>query len=151
MKSMRPNTIATAQSGVYPPSFCGWRLMLAVAAVTQVSVLLASVVSFQDINMTWLGLITVYAQALALMTAMSLCVTRAWLMKLSARGAWLGSWVIAVVVAWAFSYSAGIVGTVMGVGPGHENFDLCSCTGFHTPFSLPVYTCPVACPVAGTV
>ena len=70
------------------------------------------------------GVASLYAQALALVTALGLCISRAWLGRLSARGAWLGSWFVAVMVALVFSYSAGIVGTVLGAGPGREDFSL---------------------------
>jgi two-component system sensor histidine kinase AlgZ len=122
MEILGSTQITSIHRGVYPPSFCRWRLLLAVAAVTQVSVLLMGVGSLQEFNLLWLGVTTLYAQALALVTAIGLCVSRAWLGRLSSRGAWLGSWIVAILVALAFSYSAGIVGTVLGAGPGREDF-----------------------------
>ena len=124
METVSNNKTDTSQRGVYPPSFCQWRLLLAVVTVTQVSVLLLCVVNLGEISLAWLGVTTLYAQALALVTAAGVCVSRAWLGRLSARGAWLGSWLVAIIVALAFSYSAGIVGTVLGLGPGRENFNL---------------------------
>ncbi|MDX2427805.1 MAG: sensor histidine kinase [Xanthomonadales bacterium] len=112
----------TATRGVYPPSFCRWRLLLAVMAVTQISVLLMGVARLGEFSLVWLGVASLYAQALALVTALGVCITRAWLGRLSARGAWLGSWLVAVVVALAFSYFAGIIGTVLGTGPGRQDF-----------------------------
>jgi two-component system sensor histidine kinase AlgZ len=122
MATASSNEIITTQLGVYPPSFCRWKLLLAVMAVTQVSVLLVGVGTLQESGLLWLGLTSLYAQALALTTAMGVCIARAWLGRLSARGAWLGSWLVAVVVALAFSYSVGIVSTVLGPGPGREDF-----------------------------
>ncbi len=112
----------TVQLGVYPPSFCQWRLLLAVMAVTQISVFLMGVGTLREFSLVWLGVASLYAQALALVTALCVCISQAWLGRLSARGAWLGSWVVAVVSALAFSYSAGIIGTVLGVGPGRQDF-----------------------------
>lgn len=122
MDSVSVNQQMTTQRGVYPPLFCRWRLLLAVMAVTQVSVLLLVVGRLSEFDPVWLGVSSLYAQALALVTALGVCVSRPWLGRLSMRGAWLGSWVVAVVVALAFSYSAGIIGTVLGVGPGRQNF-----------------------------
>lgn len=96
--------------------------MLAVAAVTQVTVLLVGIGALQHFSLLWLGVISLYAQALALATAIGVCISGAWLRRLSARDAWLGSWFVAVVVALIFSYSVGIVGTVLGAGPGREGF-----------------------------
>jgi len=110
--------------GVYPPSFCRWRLLLAVMAVTQISVFLIGLGREVYDNLIWLAVTSLYAQALALVTAMGVCVGRAWLGRLSARGAWLGSWLLAVMTALVFSYSAGIVGSVLGVGPGRQGFGL---------------------------
>lgn len=110
------------QHGVYPPSFCRWKLLLVVMAVTQISVLLMGVGTLREFSLLWLGVVSLYAQSLALVTALGVCITRAWLGRLSARGAWLGSWLVAVVVALAFSYAAGIIGTVLGTGPGRQDF-----------------------------
>jgi two-component system sensor histidine kinase AlgZ len=122
METISRNEAMTPQRGVYPPSFCRVRLLLAVMAVTQVSVFLISVGSLQDFSLSRLGIITLYAQALALITAGGVCISKAWMNRLTARGAWLGSWLAALIVALAFSYSAGIVGTVLGIGPGRDNF-----------------------------
>ena len=124
METVSSKQRETTQRGVYPPLFCRWRLLLAVMAVTQISVMLMGVGTLREFSLLWLGVASLYAQALALVTALSLCISRAWLGRLSARGAWLGSWVVAVLVALVFSYSAGVVGTVLGAGPGRENFSL---------------------------
>jgi len=124
METMSSKVSITAQRGVYPPSFCRWRLLLAVAAVTQISVLLMGVGALREFSLVWLGVISLYAQALALITALGVCISQVWLSRLSARGAWLGSWFVAIVVALACSYSAGIVGTVLGAGPGRQDFGM---------------------------
>ena len=93
-------------------------------AVTQISVLLIAIGMLGGFSLLWLGVVSLYAQSLALVTAMGLCITQSWLARLSARGAWLGSWLMAIVTALAFSYSAGIVGTVLGAGPGRPDFSL---------------------------
>jgi len=122
METVSHNETMTPQHRVYPPSFCRWSLLLAVVVVTQISVLLMSVGTLRDFSLLGLGSVSIYAQALALVTAAGVCIGRAWLGRLSARGAWLGSWLVAIIVALVFSYSAGIVGTVLGLGPGRENF-----------------------------
>ena len=124
METVSSNETMTPQHSVYPPSFCRWSLLLAVVVVTQISVLLMGVGTLRDFSLLVLGSVSIYAQALALVTAAGLCIVRAWLGRLSARGAWLGSWLVAIVVALVFSYSAGIVGTVLGLGPGRENFGM---------------------------
>lgn len=122
MKTTRQNEASAPQLGVYPPSFCRWRLLLAVAGVTQVSVFLVGMGRSQAFSLGWLGLISLYAHALALVTTAGVCISKAWMYRLSARGAWLGSWVMALITALAFSYAAGIVGTVLGLGPGRSDF-----------------------------
>ena len=124
MDTLRSNAVLIPQRGVYPPSFCRWRLLLAVVAVTQVSVLLIAIGMLREFSLLWLGVVSLYAQSLALVTAMGLCISQSWLARLSARGAWLGSWLMAIVTALAFSYSAGIVGTVLGAGPGRADFGM---------------------------
>lgn len=112
------------ERSVYPPSFCRWRLLLAVIAVTQISVFLLAIGQLQDLNLDRLGLLSMYAQMLALVTALGVCASGVWLNRLSSRSAWVGSWLVAVIVATVFSYGAGIVGTVVGLGPGQTDFDL---------------------------
>ena len=124
MDTVNSNETSTVQRGVYPPSFCRWRLLLVVAAVTQVTVLLMGVGALREFSLTWLGILSMYSQVLALVTAMGLCLSRAWLGRLSSHGAWLGSWFVAVIMALAFSYTAGIIGTVLGAGPGREGFGM---------------------------
>ena len=109
-------------TGVYPPSFCRWRRLLAVMIVTQISVLLIAFGALSEFSFTWLWLVSVYAQTLAMVTLAGVCISRAWLGRLSARGAWLASWFVAILVSLGFSYSVGIVGTVLGVGPGRQGF-----------------------------
>lgn len=122
METVNINETKIEPHGVYPPSFCRWKLLLAVAAVTQVSVLLISLGTLPEFNLPKLAYVSLYAQALALLTAVCVCITRAWLARLSARGAWVGSWFVVIIAALALSYFAGIVGTVLGLGPGRENF-----------------------------
>jgi two-component system sensor histidine kinase AlgZ len=107
-----------ASRHVYPPSFCAWRRVVEVMAVTQVSVFLVGIGRFQGFGWQWLSVISGYAQCLALMCALGVCACQPWLQRASPRGAWIGSWLIAVVVALAFSYSAAVIGTVLGHGPG---------------------------------
>ena len=124
MKTVSHNQSMTAQRSVYPPSFCSWKMLLTVVLVTQISVMLIGAGTLRDFSLVWLGVVSLYAQALALIIALGLCVTRVWLARLSARTAWLGSWFVAIILALALSYFAGVVGTVLGFGPGREDFDL---------------------------
>jgi two-component system sensor histidine kinase AlgZ len=92
--------------GVYPPSFCKWRLLVAVMVITEVSVVLAGLGRGGFPSWTWLGLASVYAQWMALFCAAGLCVMSGWTSRMSVRGAWIGSWLIALVLALAFSHAA---------------------------------------------
>jgi two-component system sensor histidine kinase AlgZ len=93
-------------TAVYPPSFCGWRQLLAVVVITEVSVVLVAVGRGGPPGWQWFGMATLYAQWMALFCASGLCVTTGWTGRLSARGAWIGSWLITVLLALAFSYAA---------------------------------------------
>jgi two-component system sensor histidine kinase AlgZ len=120
--SRKPTMTIKPRGEVYPPSFCRLRILWAVTAVTQVAVLLVGVSKLAESGPLWLGIVSLYAQSLALITVGGVCISRAWLGRLSARGAWLGTWVVAVLVALAFSYAAGIIGSVLKIGPGREGF-----------------------------
>lgn len=124
METVSYNPSMTPQRSVYPPSFCRWKMLLSVMVVTQVSVLLIGAGTLKEFSLVWLSVVSLYAQALALVIALCLCATRAWFVRLSARTAWLGSWFVTIVLAVVISYVAGIVGTVHGFGPGREDFAL---------------------------
>ena len=70
METANNNKVLKPQSGVYPPSFCRWRLLLAVAAVTEVSVLVLCVGGLREISLVGIAVTSLYAQALALVCAM---------------------------------------------------------------------------------
>ena len=98
--------VKSNKSGVYPPAFCSWRLLIVVIVITELSVILISLGKADFPDWQWLGLTSVYAQWLALFCVSGLCVTSIWTSHLSAKGAWVGSWIIAMMLAGIFSYSA---------------------------------------------
>jgi len=67
---------------------------------------------------SWLGLATIYGQWLALFCASGVCVISGWTSRLSARGAWFGSWLTTVLLAMAFSYAAWLTMGFRGGTPG---------------------------------
>ncbi len=93
-------------AGVYPPSFCSWRLLLVVIVITELSVVLIGLGKDGFPGWRWVGLVTLYSQWLAVFCTAGLCVTSAWISRLSARGAWVGSWLIVLLLAAVFSYAA---------------------------------------------
>jgi two-component system sensor histidine kinase AlgZ len=95
--------------GVYPPSFCNWKLLLAVMVITEVSVVLAVLGRDGLPPWQWLGMASIYAQWMALFCASGLCVTNIWIGRLGARGAWVWSWMTAVVLAAGFSFASWMV------------------------------------------
>jgi two-component system sensor histidine kinase AlgZ len=99
-------------AGVYPPSFCDWRLLLVVAVITEVAVVLLGLGRGGLPTWQWLAAATVYAQWLALFCAAGLCLTSSWTSRMSPRGSWFGSWLIAVLLAAAFSLSAWLAASV---------------------------------------
>jgi len=102
--------------GVYPPSFCTWRLLFAVMVITQLAVVLLGMGRGGLPSWQWLGMATVYAQWLALFCASGLCVTSGWTSRWSARGAWVGSWLIAILLSAVFSYAAWLAVGSKGLG-----------------------------------
>jgi two-component system sensor histidine kinase AlgZ len=103
-------------AGVYPPSFCTWRLLFAVAVITQVAVVLLGMGRGGLPSWQWLASATIYAQWLALFCASGMCVSSGWTSRFSARGAWIGSWLIAVMLSAAFSYAVSLSAGKDGAG-----------------------------------
>ncbi len=92
--------------GVYPPSFCNWRLLVAVMVITEVSIVLVGLGRGALLSWQWLAIASLYAQWMALFCAAGLCVMSGWTGRYSPRGAWVASWLIALLLAAAFSYAA---------------------------------------------
>ena len=103
--------------GVYPPSFCSWRLLVVVMVITELAVVLIGMGDSGFPGWSWLGVATVYAQWLALFCAAGLCVTSGWTSRLTARGAWVGCWLIAMALVGVFSYAAFLAAPVVGIVP----------------------------------
>jgi two-component system sensor histidine kinase AlgZ len=91
--------------GVYPPSFCNWRLLLTVMVITELAVVLVGLGRGGLPGWQWLGMASIYSQWMALFCASGLCLTSGWTSRLSARGAWIGSWLIAIWLSMIFSYA----------------------------------------------
>lgn len=92
--------------GIYPPSFCNWRLLLAVMVITEVAIVLVGLGRGALLSWTWLAVASLYAQWMALFCAAGLCVMSGWTCRYSPRGAWIANWVIALLLAGVFSYAA---------------------------------------------
>ncbi|HMB58914.1 MAG TPA: histidine kinase [Xanthomonadales bacterium] len=101
--------------GVYPPSFCSWRLMLVVMLITELAVVLIGMGAHGFPGWGWLGVTTIYAQWLALFCTSGLCITSGWTGRLSSRGAWVGNWLISLALVLAFSYAAWHAAPVVGI------------------------------------
>jgi len=106
-------------AGVYPPSFCNWRLLLAVIVITELSVVLVGLGREGLPGGQWLAVASIYSQWMALFCASGLCVASGWTGRLSVRGAWLGSWLLATCLSGVFSYAAWLADSV--IGPGFLN------------------------------
>lgn len=113
--------ITHVSRGVYPPTFCNWRMALAIIAVTQVSVLLMGLGRNQGISWQWLSVTSTYSQCLALFCAGTVCICRALIQRMAIRDAWIAAWLIGLLAAFGFSYVCAVVGSVLGFGPGQEN------------------------------
>jgi len=107
--------------GVYPPSFCSWQLLLVVITITELSVVLIGLGKDGFAGWGWYGLVTVYAQWLALFCTSGLCVTSAWTGRLSAKGAWIGSGLITLLLAGIFSYAAWHASAIIGFPQDDES------------------------------
>jgi two-component system sensor histidine kinase AlgZ len=90
---------------VYPPSFCTWRILLAIMVITELAVFLIGIGKDEIPTWAWLGLASLYAQWLAVFCLSGLCVSSVWINRMSASGAWTGSWLIMVLLAAIFSYA----------------------------------------------
>jgi two-component system sensor histidine kinase AlgZ len=110
---------------VYPPSFCDWKLLVAVVVITEVSVVLAGLGRPGFPSLGWLALASVYAQWLALFCASGICVMSGWINRFSSTGAWLACWLITLLLALIFSRA-----TWLAVSVSHPQLLGASATDF---------------------
>lgn len=104
-------------AGVYPPSFCTWRHLLAVVLITEMSVLLIGLGRERLFDWEWLLTVTIYAQWLALFCASGVCFLSKWTHRLGPNGAWVGNALAVLMLAaifsqaaWQLSYEFGLPG-----------------------------------------
>jgi two-component system sensor histidine kinase AlgZ len=93
-------------TAVCPPTFCNWRLLLAVAVITEVSVILVGLGPGGFPGWGWFLTASVYVQWLALFCAAGLCIVSGWTGRFSSDGAWVFSWLIVLFLAMVFSFAA---------------------------------------------
>ena len=106
MKNLALQSLEGKAPGVYPPTFCNWRLLLAVAVITEVSVILVGLGSGSFPGWRWLAFASIYAQWMALFCASGLCLISGWTNRFTADGAWVFSWLIVLFLAMMFSFAA---------------------------------------------
>ena len=91
---------------VYPPTFCNWRLLLAVMVITEVSVVLVGLGPGGFTGWLWFAAASIYAQWMALFCAAGLCVISGWTGRFSSDGAWVFSWLMVLFLSMVFSFAA---------------------------------------------
>lgn len=101
--------------GVYPPSFCTWKHLLAVVLITQLSVMLIGIGRGQLIDWGWLLVASVYAQWMALFCASGVCFLSSWTHRLGPNGAWIGNAVVVMLLAAVFSQAAWLLSEDLGL------------------------------------
>ncbi len=103
-----------------PPSFCHWRAVLGVAAVSVLAAWMVLLGARWPIEFTVTAWLLAYALALGLFCTYCVCAFRGVLARLSTRAAWVSAWFVVVVFAFGFSYLAGLVSAVLGFGPAPD-------------------------------
>lgn len=99
-------------TSVYPPTFCNWRLLLAVAVITEVCVMLVGLGPGGFPGWRWFLTASIYAQWMALFCAAGLCIVSGWTGRFSSDGAWVFSWLIVLFLAMVFSFAAWLGGGI---------------------------------------
>lgn len=110
-----PGRGASPSTGVYPPSFCTWKHLLAVMVITQLSVLLIGIGRGQVLELGWIVATTVYAQWMALFCASGVCFLSSWTHRLGPKGAWVGNAVVVLLLAAIFSKAAWLLSGDLGL------------------------------------
>ena len=106
MSGSAEKEFADRPAGVYPPTFCNWRLLLAVMVITEVSVILVGLGPGGYPGWRWFLTASVYAQWMALFCASGLCISSGWTRRFSTDGAWVFSWLIVLFLSMIFSFAA---------------------------------------------
>jgi two-component system sensor histidine kinase AlgZ len=99
---------------VYPPSFCNWKPLLTVVAITQLSVMLIGIGRGQVFEGSWLIITSAYAQWMALFCASGVCFLSSWTHRLGPSGAWFGNAVVVLLLAAVFSQAAWLLSGDLG-------------------------------------
>ena len=103
-----------------PPSFCRWRSIVGVAAMSLLAAWMISLGSPWPMSAQALLGLVVYAVGLGLFCAYLVCGFGGLLARMGSRMAWFAAWVVVVLGAWVFSYLVGMISSVWGVGPSAD-------------------------------
>jgi two-component system sensor histidine kinase AlgZ len=106
------------------PEFCSWQAFVGVACVALLTGLLLILGSTGVPGARSSVLVLGWSLLLGLFCALCVCVLRNLLQALSTRDAWAAAWLVVFISAFALSYLGGVVGTVLGLGPGKEQLAL---------------------------
>ena len=101
--------------GVFPPSFCAWRHLLAVVLITELSVLLIGIGRGQLFDWGWLLATSLFAQWMALFCASGVCFLSSWTHRLGPNGAWFGNALVVLVLAGVFAKGAWLLSPDIGL------------------------------------
>ncbi len=100
-----------------PPSLCNWTAAIGVSVVAALAALLVLLGGPWPPSLGALVRVPLYAVSLALFCTYCICAFRGILERLSTRESWAGAWLLVLLVSLAYSYLAGLVGAVLGIGP----------------------------------
>lgn len=109
------NIAAKPPKGLYPPTFCEGRHLLAVLLIAELSVIMIAIGAGRILDWSWLFITSVYAQWMALFCASGVCFLSSWTHRFRARGAWIGNAVVVIVLAAIFSHAAWLLTDDTGV------------------------------------
>lgn len=118
MPEARDTLNESVGAGVYPSSFFNGRLLLFTMLVTQAIVFVLGIGRSERPSFDWWWVVSAYSQSVALFCLLGLGVVHAWLLRLDVRGAWVACWLLTLILGISWSYCMGVIGTVMGIGPG---------------------------------
>ncbi|GAB4201233.1 MAG: alginate biosynthesis two-component system sensor histidine kinase AlgZ [Wenzhouxiangellaceae bacterium] len=89
----------TATNGDNAFTFCSWLLLFAGMLAAEVGVLIPALAPGSTIDLFHLGVMSLYAQWINILALSTLCLSESWLLRLPRQLAWLGAWLLVVMVA----------------------------------------------------
>lgn len=116
MAGSRNNLPLRGTKGEAAFSFCSWLLLFLGMSVAELGVLIAALSPGRPLDLFHLGVVSLYAQWINILSLTCLCLSEQYLMRLPRQWGWVAAWLVVALVAAVVAFFVGWFDHALGWG-----------------------------------